>query len=172
MFRIFLLFLVSFFLVACLPKSPKQTTPTYTGGQVGGYSPTNTNTNQNQQNPADPNAPLSGNLVYVFKYTGRVEGRSEATNSELMGQQLNNVGIQWQEKLPGWTDGKTYTTGEFDFSSGQTGDIHVFGIDASQVSLSEQKGFCRCTLKRPQKVCAPIDPQVQSGGSSCSFLTK
>ena len=165
MLRLSIILLACFALFACMPTKKETQTPTYTSGP-GGYSPTNTDTSQGQNQ--NPEVSPSGNIAYVFKYTGRRSGRTEFTSSELMGRELNNLGIKWHEKLHHLTDGKTRTEDEFDFSSQLTGDIHVFGIHASQVDLSKQRGFCQCQLNRATKVCAPIVAPVQNGSSSPS----
>ncbi len=159
MFRsIFCLFLLCFILASCMPDRKKTTQTT---GTTGGLNPTNTNTSTTGHTPEDGSIQNTGNTVHIFKYTGRKFGRTEATSSFLMAEELAHMGIPHQDPLTGFNDGKTYEKQ----SGADTGDIIVFPIDSGALALSEQLDFCQCTLQKEQKICVPIS-YTSSGQSA------
>ena len=143
-----------FVLAGCMPSSTNQRTThaPAIGTTTGGFSPTpNTNTSNTNQTQTQTAPKTTGQIVYIFKYTGRKFGQSEHTSSSLMEGQLRSHGIQHQEKLTKFKDGKTYEK----TSGAETGDIVVFAIDSGSLALSEHAGFCSCTLQRDSQVCTP-----------------
>ena len=159
MFRLTVIFLSGLLFSSCMPKSPKKggTQPAGTVPTTEGFSPPNTQTGQTQASGTSTNS----GTVYIFQYTGRKYGHNVDINTKsLMEGRLQRAGISPKEKpLERLKDGKAYSKepGE------ETGEIHVFAIPASQLVLSERQGFCKCTLKRAEKICEPYQYNTEGG---------